>query len=647
MRIPNPRKMYRTLRHGRRVVPVLVLALMLASCGEQGTGQTGTTSGTSATTTATAPQNTQGANPLNNLYWGDTHLHTNLSPDAYLQRNTTATPDDAFMFAKGAPVIEALSRAKIHIDTPLDFLVVTDHAEYVGIPKMIWEGDDQLMATEIGQRYAQMIAEGRGTEIFFELIATANSNQPVVDLVTSELRESVWSNIVDAAERHNEPGTFTAFIGWEWSSLPNGQNLHRIVFMPEGGDVAKQFIPFSSFDSNVESEFWAWLDETSQRTGADFVAIPHNGNISNGLMFPLTDRAGNPISVAYANTRMRWEPVIETTQIKGDSETHPSLSPNDAFADFETFEHLLKTDESETQDTGDPRKGSYTRAGLMRGLEIEEEIGVNPFKYGIIGSTDAHTGYASAEEDNFWGKFSLDAIPDNKKDKDLLPGVYGWDMSGSGLAAVWARENTRASITEAFKRRETYGTSGPRIMLRFFGGFDFATGDANAGNLAQVGYDKGVPMGSDLTAAPDGKAPSFLIHAVKDPKDANLDRIQVVKGWVGADGTAQEKVYNVGWSEGRSLGSDGSLPAVGNTVDLATGRFTNDIGTPELVTVWTDPDFDATQRAFYYVRVLQIPTPRNSTYDAIALGLDPEETGHATTIQERAYSSPIWYTPGN
>ena len=645
MRIQTPRKMHRTLRHGRRVVPVLVLALMLASCGEQGTGQTGATSGTSAT--ATAPQNTQGANPLNNLYWGDTHLHTNLSPDAYLQRNTTASPDDAFMFAKGAPVIEALSRAKIRIDTPLDFLAVTDHAEYIGIPKMIWEDDDELMATEIGQRYAQMIADGRGTEIFFELLATANSNQPVADLVTSELRESVWSDIVDAAERHNDPGTFTAFIGWEWSSIPNGQNLHRIIFMPEGGDVAKQFIPFSSFDSNVESEFWAWLDETSQRTGADFVAIPHNGNISNGLMFPLTDRAGNPISVAYANTRMRWEPVIETTQIKGDSETHPSLSPNDAFADFEPFEHLLKTDDSETEDVGDPRKGSYTRAGLMRGLEIEEEIGVNPFKYGIIGATDAHTGYASAEEDNFWGKFSLDAIPDNKRDKELVPGVYGWDMSGSGLAGVWARENTREAITAAFKRRETYGTSGPRIMLRFFGGFDFATGDANAPNLAQVGYDKGVPMGSDLTAAPDGKAPSFLIHAVKDPKHANLDRIQVVKGWVGADGTALEKVYNVGWSEGRSLGSDGSLPAVGNTVDLVTGLFTNDIGTPELVTVWTDPDFDATQRAFYYVRVLQIPTPRNSTYDAIALGIDPEETGHATTIQERAYSSPIWYTPGN
>jgi hypothetical protein len=621
------------------------ILLLLSACGDQAGQTESPLSDAAESPAASMPRNTEAANPLNNLYWGDTHLHTNLSPDAYLQRNATASPDDAFMFAKGAPVIEALSRAKIHIDTPLDFLVVTDHAEYVGIPKMIWEGDERLMATEIGQRYAWMIAEGRGTEIFFELIATANSNQPLVDLVTSELRESVWSNIVDAAERHNDPGTFTAFIGWEWSSIPNGQNLHRIVFMPEGGDVAKQFIPFSSFDSNVESEFWAWLDETSQRTGADFVAIPHNGNISNGLMFPLADRAGNPISVAYANTRMRWEPVIETTQIKGDSETHPSLSPNDEFAEFETFEHLIKTDESETQDTGDPREGSYTRAGLKRGLEIEEEIGVNPFKYGMIGSTDAHTGYASAEEDNFWGKFSLDAIPDNKKDKDLLPGVYGWDMSGSGFAAVWATENTREAITAAFKRRETYGTSGPRIMLRFFGGFDFATGDANARNLAQVGYYKGVPMGSDLSAAPNGKSASFLIHAVKDPKHANLDRIQVVKGWVGADGTAQEKVYNVAWSDGRSLGSDGSLPAVGNTVDLATGLFTNDIGSAELVMVWTDPDFDATQRAFYYVRVLQIPTPRNSTYDAIALGIDPEETGHPITIQERAYSSPIWYTP--
>lgn len=589
------------------------------------------------------------------LLWGDTHLHTNLSPDAYVQRNTTATPDDAFNFAKGAPVIEALSRAKIRIDTPLDFLVVTDHAEYIGIPKMIWEGDERVISTEIGKRYAKMIGDGEGTKVFFELVASVNANKPEPELVKPELRKSVWNDIVDAAERHNEPGKFTAFIGWEWSSIPQGQNLHRIVFLPQGGDVAKQFVPFSAFDSDVESEFWAWLDATSQRTGADFVAIPHNGNISNGLMFPLTNRAGKPINAAYAETRMRWEPVIETTQIKGDSETHPVLSPNDPFADFETYEHLIKTDDSETEDTGDFRTGSYTRSGLKRGIEIEQDIGVNPFKYGMIGATDSHTGYSTAEEDNFWGKFPLDAIPDNKKDKELVPGAYGWDMSGSGLAGVWASANTRDAIAAAFKRREVYGTSGPRIALRFFGGWDFKNKDADATDIGEVGYRKGVPMGGDLTRPSKkglakvgigGKsAPRFLIHAAKDPKDANLDRVQIVKGWVGEDGKAQEKVYDVVWSEGRALGADGKLPSVGNSVDMKTGLYTNDIGAAQLAAVWEDPDFNRKQRAFYYVRVLQIPTPRNSTYDAIALGIDPSETGKALTIQERAYSTPIWYTP--
>ena len=582
------------------------------------------------------------------LLWGDTHLHTNLSPDAYVQRNTTATPDDSFRFAKGAPVIDALSRAKVQIDTPLDFLVVTDHAEYMGIPKLLWDGDERIANTEAGKRFAQMIKDGKGTAVFFELISTVNKNEPVSDLVGQEIRTSIWHEIVDAAERHNEPGKFTAFIGWEWSSIPNGQNLHRIIFHPQGGDVAKQYVPFSAFDSDVESDFWAWLDKTSKETGADFVAIPHNGNISNGLMFPLTDRAGNPISPAYASTRMRWEPVIETTQIKGDSETHPALSPNDEFAAFETYEHLIKTDDSEVEggeDGSDPRVGSYTRSGLMRGLEIEQKIGVNPFKYGLIGATDSHSGYSTAEEDNFWGKFSLDAIPDNKKDKELTPGVFGWDMSASGLAGVWATENTREALTAAFKRREVYGTSGPRIQLRFFGGFDFVGTDANATNLAAVGYTKGVPMGSDLTAAPDGKAPTFLIHAAKDPKDANLDRVQVVKAWVGTDGKAQEKVFDVVWSDDRTIGADSKLPPVGNTVDVKTGLYTNDIGDAQLATVWTDPAFDAARRAFYYVRVLQIPTPRNSTYDAIALGIDPKETKKPVTIQERAYSSPIWYAP--
>ncbi len=581
------------------------------------------------------------------LLWGETHLHTNLSPDAYVQRNTTATPDDAFRFAKGAPVIDANSRAKLRIDTPLDFVAVTDHAEYVGIPKLIWAGDKRLAASAIGKRFAKMIADGEGTKVFFELVASVNTNQPIAALNTNEIRASIWSESVAAAERHNEPGKFTAFIGWEWSSIPRGQNLHRIVFMPEGGDIAKQFIPFSAFDSDVESEFWAWLDKTSKRTGANFVAIPHNGNISNGLMFPVTNRAGKPIDANYAKTRMRWEPVIETTQIKGDSETHPGVSPNDEFAEFETYEHLIKTDESATGDAGDTRVGSYTRSGLKRGLEFEGKLGVNPFKYGMIGATDSHTGYSTAEEDNFWGKFSLDSIPDNKADKELAPGAFGWDMSASGLAGVWATENTRAAITAAFKRRETYATSGPRIALRVFGGWDYTETDAAEIDIASVGYAKGVPMGGDLTKAPDGKAPRFLIHAVKDPKDANLDRVQVVKAWLGDDGKAQEKIYNVAWSDGRILDIDGTLRPVGSTVDLKTGHYTNDIGAAQLATMWEDSEFDPSTRAFYYVRVLQIPTPRNSTYDAIALGMDPAKTGKAVTIQERAYSSPIWYTPSN
>ena len=444
---------------------IVFIASVLVCC----TQDSGSVQHSTESESSVVDKNTTEKNPLNNLYWGDTHLHTNLSPDAYIQGNRTATPDDAFMFAKGAPVIDAGSRAKIQIGTPLDFLVVTDHAEYVAIPKLLWEGDKRVAQTKIGKQYIKMIGEGNGTKVFFDLIGTANRKQPIEELNSMDIRRSIWNDIVDAAERHNEPGKFSAFIGWEWSSIPDGQNLHRIVFQPQGGDVAKKYVPYSLFDSDIESDLWAWLDKTSKETGADFVAIPHNSNISNGLMFPKKDRAGNPINDAYAQTRMRWEPVVEVTQIKGDSETHPGISPNDEFADYETYEHLIKTDKSDLEGhLEDTRIGSYVRSGLLRGLEIEENIGVNPFKFGLIGSTDAHTGFASGEEDNFWGKFSLDAIPENKTDKELAPGVYGWDMSAAGFAAVYAPENTRESITAAFKRKETYATSGPRIRLRFF-----------------------------------------------------------------------------------------------------------------------------------------------------------------------------------
>ncbi|QDP01660.1 DUF3604 domain-containing protein [Thalassotalea sp. PS06] len=578
------------------------------------------------------------------LLWGDTHLHTNLSPDAYVNKNTNVDPDTAYRFAKGMPVMSDDTRAKVRLHTPLDFLAVTDHAEYAGVPKMLWDGDEELANTKTGARYIEMIKNGKGTDVFFELIGDVNASKPNKELHSQRVRDTVWKQIYEAAEKHNEPGKFTTLIGWEWSSLPNGANLHRVVFMPEGGDVAGQFTPYSAFESDRPEDLWNWLEKTAEETGANFVAIPHGSNISNGLMFQNVDSDGNAITAEYAKTRMRWEPVIEITQIKGDSETKGTLSPGDEFADFETYEHLIKTGDGEEEDHGEmDEAANYVRTALMRGMEIEQKVGVNPYKAGVVGSTDAHTGLASAEEDNFWGKFSLDSKPEGK-DLEGAPGVTGWDMSASGLAAVWAKENTREAIVDAFKRKEVYGTSGPRIKLRVFAGYEFKDKDAESADLANIGYDKGVPMGSDLPPAGKRDKPQLLIQAVKDPVDANLDRVQVVKGWVDDSGKAQEKVYNIVWSGDRKMASDGSIDAVGNTVDMETGLYTNDIGTEQLTAVWEDKDFDPKERAFYYVRVLQIPTPRHTLYDSIALGKEhPEE--YDAVIQERAYSSPIWYTP--
>ncbi|TLU67541.1 DUF3604 domain-containing protein [Thalassotalea litorea] len=576
------------------------------------------------------------------LLWGDTHLHTNLSPDAYVNKNTNVDPDTAYRFAKGLPVMSDDTRAKVRLHTPLDFLAVTDHAEYAGVPKMLWDGDEELSKTKTGARYIEMIKNGKGTDVFFELIADVNAAKPNMELHSQRVRDTVWKEIYEAAEKHNEPGKFTALIGWEWSSLPNGSNLHRVVFMPEDASVAEKFTPYSAFESDRPEDLWNWLEKTADETGANFVAIPHGSNISNDLMFQNVDSDGNAITKEYAKTRIRWEPVIEITQIKGDSETKSELSPEDEFADFETYEHLIKVGGTEEEKEADPA-ASYVRSALMRGLEIEQKVGINPYKAGLVGSTDAHTGLASTEEDNFWGKFSLDSKPEGK-DLEGAPGVTGWDMSASGLAAVWAKENTREAIVEAFKRKEVYGTSGPRIKLRVFAGYDFKDNDAESADLANIGYDKGVPMGSDLPPAGKRDNPKLLIQAVKDPIDANLDRVQVVKGWVDDSGKAQEKVYNVAWSGERKQSSDGSIEAVGNTVDMDTGLYTNDIGTEQLTVVWEDEDFDPDMRAFYYVRVLQIPTPRHTLFDALALGIEhPEE--YDAVIQERAYSSPIWYTP--
>ena len=595
------------------------------------------------------------------LLWGDTHLHTSYSFDAYLNTNYTADPDTAYRYAKGLPVVNPGHRGRVQIDTPLDFLVVADHAVMLGGMRHIVDKGIPTEGMGLWERarawYAQrwirgIVENDEGMSAFASFLpepmsveeAAATPLNPGIPGAAAMARTG-WQETIAVTDSHNEPGTFTSFIGWEWSSIPAGANMHRVVFTPNGADVAGQFQPFSTADSAYPEDLWAWLDETSTTTGAEFVAIPHNSNISKGYMFSETSLRSEPYTALTARTRMEWEPVAEITQFKGDSETHPRFSPDDEFADFEPYTHYIQQDAPEYA----PSRGDYVRSGMLTGLEIESQIGVNPFQVGVIGSTDSHTGLASAEETNFWGKFPRDTTPEGKmagwRTSADGGGPNGWSMSASGLAAVWAEENTRESIFAAFKRREVYGTTGPRIAVRFFGGWGFDDTAADADNLAAIGYEGGVPMGGDLTNAPEGQAPRFLIRATKDPMSGNLDRVQVVKGWLGADGSAREQVYDVVWSDERTVGADGKLPAVGNTVDVATGQYENSIGAPELSAVWEDPEFDATQNAFYYARVLEIPTPRHSLLDAIALNMPVEETGHPATIQERAYSSAIWYKP--
>ncbi|MFN3959589.1 MAG: DUF3604 domain-containing protein [Parvularculaceae bacterium] len=620
------------------------------------------------------------------LLWGDTHLHTNLSVDAYFLQNRTADADTAYRFAKGEPVIHPYSRARMQLQTPLDFLAVSDHAELMGTPYALFtQGDKRLANTRLGKRLIELQKAGNDEDAFglFILAITLADTPPekrpkkpglgdvllwrwqdltsapdlraratrwllsdpslLDELENEELFRSFWVKNLDAATKHNTPGRFTTFVAWEYTPTPNGANLHRIVITDAAPERAKAFLPYSANDSGNPEDLWRWLDRTHAETGADFVSIPHNSNISKGRMFATVDNEGRPITADYARLRASWEPVAEVTQIKGTSETHPILSPDDEFAGFEFFGQLIEA-RQDAEHTPTVTSADYVRSALKTGLELEAKLGVNPYKLGMIGSTDSHSGLPSAEENNFTGKFGFDVIPENKPAGAVVSQISGWDMSASGLAAVWARENTREEIFSAFKRREVYATTGPRIAVRFFGGFNFTEADLASADLAATGYAKGVPMGGDLSGT--GATPTFLIQAVRDPKGANLDRVQVVKGWLGPDGKAREKVFDVAWSAGRDRAPQGKLTPVGDTVDIASASYRNTIGAAELATVWRDPDFDASQKAFYYVRVLEIPTPRNSTYDAAALGIEPPE-GYAAAIQERAYTSPIWYSPGS
>ncbi len=598
------------------------------------------------------------------LLFGDTHLHTSYSFDAYLNKNQTVDPDTAYRWARGMPVVHAFNRTRVQIGTPLDFLVVSDHAELMGVIRAM--NNDTAVLEDLGiwgniKRWFAVFMLNRaisgegGTEIFNSILPKKGENtggDPVQDPLnelaigilgdTLSIETTAWHEIVDAAERHNQPGTFTTLIGWEWSSIPVGANLHRIVFTPDSGDIAKQFVPYGSDQSQYPEDLWTFLETTQERTGARFVAMPHNSNISKGYMYAETTLKGEPITAEYAKRRMHWEPVSEATQIKGDSETHPVVSPDDEFADFETYAHYIQQDLQEYK----PTAADYIRGALKTGLTLEQKTGVNPYQFGLIGSTDSHSGLASAEEDNFWGKFARDSTPETKRSKDKLGGgrVTGWSMSASGLAAVWSKKNTRDEIFAAFQRKETYATTGTRLKVRVFGGWGFDNTALEASDFAALGYAQGVPMGGSLTAAVEGAVPQMLIRAEMDPKSANLDRIQVVKGWVDAAGEQHEQVYNAAWSGDRSMDGNGKIAAVGNTVDLKTGQWNNSIGEPSLAVLWADPDFNPAQRAFYYVRVLQIPTPRHSLLDSIALQIELPEEGPAT-LQERAYTSPIWYTP--
>ena len=573
------------------------------------------------------------------VYFGDVHVHSNLSTDAYVTGNQTVTPDMAYKFARGMPIVHPTTRAKIRIDRPLDFLAVTDHAINLGIDVMLKNEHELLQGTEWGRRLIDM-AKGDSWDGFMRNAPTGEDRAVLMkDVFSAEIRQAAWAMEIEAAEENYHPGKFTTLIGWEWTVVGEGwKNLHRCVLTDVGGDAARRFIPLSNNESSRPEELWDWLERTNADTGIDFVAIPHNSNISGGLMFDLVDSNGLPVNSEYARTRMRWEPVIEVTQTKGTSEVHPDLAPTDEFADYEIRRKLL---------IGTPTpadEGDYARSALLRGLTIQHSAGVNPYKFGMIGSTDNHLGVTTVDESNFLGKLAVDALPADRA-AEQRPIFPAWEMSASGLAAVWAPENTREAIFAAFKRKEVYATTGTRIRLRMFGGYRFHPRDARANDIGEVGYSKGVPMGADLAKAPRGRAPAFLIHAARDPEGANLDRLQVIKGWLDKDGNPRQKIYEVAWSGIREQDAEGKLPPVGNTVDTSTGLYSNTIGSPQLAVVWEDPDFEPDQIAFYYTRVLEIPTPRHSVFDALALGIDVSETGQPATLQERAYSSPIWYSP--
>jgi len=586
------------------------------------------------------------------VYWGDLHVHTSVSTDAYSYGNTQLSPNDAYSFARGRAV-NLSNGGTGRLQRPLDFLAVADHAENLGFWVGLQSADRLLLRHPVIKECVEQYAREWRTESdkerresMVEAMSACWQSEGRTDRSGPAYVRKVWHDTIDAADAHYSPGVFTTFAAFEWTPFSEyGYGFHRVVLFMDGASKVKQVMPFSAIESDDPEDLWKYMEGYSRMSGGKVLAIPHNSNLTGGLAFALFDHAGEPFTPQYASLRQRWEPLLEITQMKGDSETHPILSPTDEFADFETY-LLSITGEYPPNDLIPPgvpvETYDYARSGLKLGLAVQEEIGVNPFKFGFVGSTDSHSSLSTADNDNYLGdRAATEPSPDRMK----LP--WSWEKPAAGYTGVWATENTREALFEAMIRKETYATTGPRMAVRFFGGWAFGEGDALEPNLALRGYKSGVPMGGDLTKAPNGKAPTFLIRAVKDPVGANLDRVQVVKGWRSADGELHEKVYDVAVSDGRLQGPGKKVEPIASTVDVEKATYTNSVGAPELATVWRDPDFNAAEAAFYYLRVLEIPTPRWTAYDVARfnLSLDDLPEGVPLVTQERAYSSPIWYKP--
>ena len=609
----------------------------------------------SSTTHAEMPAYSTGINTdyPKQVFFGDLHLHSNISADAQSMGNLLLTSADAYRFARGEKVV-ASNGLPAKLKRPLDFLAVTDHAEFMGIYRMFNLQDPRLMSTRLGRAWREKYGTSISKETMEQGPIDDTANNPILEFMVSindpdperdgypqDIRTAIWTDVARTADEFNSPGVFTAFSAYEWTAMYAGNNLHRCVILKDNADVVTDWLPYSAQSSSNPEDLWAALKEYESQTGGEALSIPHNGNLSNGLMWDMVNYEGGAITRDYAEARMRWEPIAEVTQLKGDSETHPSLSPDDPFADFERWDEYNISNTTKT--TPDMYPGSYARSALRRGLALERSAGANPYAFGMIGSTDDHTSLATAEEDNFFGKFA-NSEPGIRTPDSRMAGLNDdWELGASGLAAVWAPQNTREDLFASMKRREVYATTGSRIVLRFFGGWDYAPNSVYSPYFETIGYRDGVPMGGELT--PQGSdAPTFMVQAMKDPDAANLDQVQIIKGWIDSDGITHEKIYYVALSDDRGIDTATGQPEpVGSTVDLETISFYNTIGAVQLSAQWKDPDFDTEQAAFYYARAIEIPRPRWSEYDRKYFGLDFEDAPR--TVQDRAYSSPIWYRP--